>query len=102
MRAGFDGVEVHAAHGYLIDQFLQNGVNVREDMYGGSVENRCRLLREVVQAVQDAVGPYKLSVRLSPTTIDPRTGRQNQLYFGASCSDPDEVYAHAVGEMNKF
>lgn len=57
---------------------------------------------QVCSAVQEAVGPYRLSVRLSPTTIDPRTGRQNQLYFGASCSDPDEVYHHAVSKMNDF
>lgn len=102
VAAGFDGVEVHGAHGYLIDQFLQNGVNRRADEYGGSVENRCRLLGEVVQAVTRAVGPGRVSVRLSPTTVDPRTGRQNQLYFAASTSDPDAVYEHAVRSMNAF
>ena len=102
IRAGFDGVEVHAAHGYLIDQFLQDGVNKRSDWYGGSVKNRCRLLFEVVEAVSRAVGPGKCSVRLSPTTIDPRTGQQNQLYFAASCTEPDKLYAHAVKGLNAY
>merc|ERR1719233_565032 len=102
MSAGFDGVEVHAAHGYLIDQFIQDGVNKRKDRYGGSIENRCRLLFEVVAAVSGAVGPGKVAVRLSPTTIDKKTGKQNWYFFGASTSDPDIVYAHAVDGLNQF
>lgn len=66
MAAGFDGVEVHAANGYLLDQFLRDGSNQRQDAYGGSVENRSRLLHEVVQAVVDTIGADKVGVRLSP------------------------------------
>jgi len=100
IRAGFDGVEVHSAHGYLLDQFIQNGVNQRTDRYGGSIENRCRLLFEVVGSVCQVVGSGRVSVRLSPTTMV--NGRQNQYWFGASTSDPDEVYAHAVAGLNRF
>ena len=64
--AGFDGVEVHAANGYLIDQFLRDNSNFRDDGYGGSVDNRVRLLREVTRAVADTVGADRTSVRLSP------------------------------------
>jgi 2,4-dienoyl-CoA reductase-like NADH-dependent reductase (Old Yellow Enzyme family) len=66
MAAGFDGVQLHAANGYLIDQFLRDGSNKRHDIYGGSIENRIRLLREVVAALVDAVGKDRTAVRLSP------------------------------------
>ncbi|WMJ69570.1 alkene reductase [Stenotrophomonas sp. 24(2023)] len=68
ITAGFDGVEVHAANGYLIDQFLRDGSNHRDDAYGGSIENRTRLLFEVVSAVAEAIGPARTGVRLSPVT----------------------------------
>ena len=64
--AGFDGVEVHGANGYLLDQFLQDGSNKRTDIYGGSVENRSRLLLEVVDAAVDVWGKGRVGVRLSP------------------------------------
>ncbi|MDJ0970714.1 MAG: alkene reductase [Kiloniellales bacterium] len=64
--AGFDGVEVHAANGYLLDQFLRDGSNRRDDAYGGSVENRARLLREVVAAVTEVLGAGRVGIRLSP------------------------------------
>ncbi|OAN94400.1 alkene reductase [Sulfitobacter geojensis] len=66
MRAGFDGVEVHAANGYLLDQFLKTGANKREDDYGGSLENRARLLMEVMAGVTDAIGAQRTGIRLSP------------------------------------
>jgi N-ethylmaleimide reductase len=66
--AGFDGVEIHAANGYLLDQFLKTGANVRDDAYGGSIENRTRLLIEVAQAVAGAVGGGRVGIRLSPVT----------------------------------
>jgi 2,4-dienoyl-CoA reductase-like NADH-dependent reductase (Old Yellow Enzyme family) len=64
-EAGFDGVQIHAANGYLIDEFLRNGVNQRQDAYGGSPENRARLLREITQAVADAIGADRTAVRVS-------------------------------------
>jgi N-ethylmaleimide reductase len=68
ISAGFDGVEVHGANGYLIDQFLRSGSNLRTDAYGGSVENRARFLLEVVQAVAGEIGAGKVGLRLSPVT----------------------------------
>jgi N-ethylmaleimide reductase len=65
-QAGFDGVEVHGANGYLLDQFLQDGSNTRTDLYGGSFENRARFLLEVVDAVTDIWGKGRVGVRLSP------------------------------------
>ncbi len=66
LRAGFDGIEVHGANGYLLDQFLESGTNVRTDRYGGSVENRARLLLEVTEAVARLWGEDRVGVRLSP------------------------------------
>jgi len=68
IRAGFDGVEIHAANGYLIDQFLKTGANHRSDAYGGSIANRARLLLEVTRAVADAIGGEHTGIRLSPVT----------------------------------
>ena len=66
--AGFDGVEVHGANGYLLDQFLKTGSNKRSDDYGGSIENRARLLLEATRAVVDAVGGGRTGIRISPVT----------------------------------
>jgi N-ethylmaleimide reductase len=68
IEAGFDGVEVHAANGYLIDQFLRSNSNQRTDAYGGSIEHRARLLGEVVQAIVQRIGGSKTGIRISPVT----------------------------------
>jgi len=75
-RAGFDGVELHAANGYLIDQFLRDGSNQRADQYGGSLENRTRFLLEIVEAVSAEYGADRVGVRLSP--LAPMTGMHDR------------------------
>lgn len=90
LEAGFDGVQIHAANGYLIDQFLRDGANQREDIYGGSPENRVRLLREVTQAVADAIGADRTSVRLSP----------NGDSQGVDDSDPASLFAVAAQALD--
>ena len=100
--AGFDYVELHAAHGYLVEQFLCDGINQREDRYGGSTENRCRFLFEVIAALVAELGPGRLGVRLSPTSVDPETGNLHQMYFGAFSSDAERLYDHVVTGLNDF
>ena len=92
MIAGFDGVQVHAANGYLIDQFLRDGVNQRTDEYGGSIENRIRLLSEVTRAVVDTVGHGRTAVRLSP----------NGETQGADDSDPVALFTAAAAELDRI
>ena len=90
-RAGFDGVELHGANGYLIDQFLRDGTNRRWDRYGGSFANRSRFLLEVVDAVADAWAPGRVGVRLSPW------GRFN----GMSDRDTEALFSHAITELGR-
>lgn len=92
MDAGFDGVEIHAANGYLIDQFIKSGSNHREDEYGGSVENRLRLLKEVVTGVSKAIGSDRVGVRLSPT------GSFNDMHD----ADPEATFIAAADMLNGF
>src|SRR5674536_240717 len=66
LDAGFDGVELHGANGYLLEQFLSPVSNIRKDNYGGNIENRCRFVIEVVKAVAEAIGKGKTAIRLSP------------------------------------
>lgn len=90
--AGFDGVELHGANGYLIDQFLQNGSNQRTDLYGGSLENRTRLMVEVVGALVSVWGGDRVGVRLGPSGT-----------FGSmSDSDPDALFRYAADRLNSF
>ena len=90
IEAGFDGVEIHGAHGYLLDAFLRDGANHRTDAYGGSVENRSRLLVEVTQACADAIGADRLGVRLSPVST-----------AGDSFdSNPQPLFEHVVRQLN--
>ena len=102
LKAGFDGIEIHAAHGYLVDQFICDGVNQRTDKYGGSIDNRCRFLFEIVKAVVEVFGTQRVGVRLSPLLIDKKSGLQTQTYFAVSCSDPVSVYSHAVNGLNNY
>ncbi|RTL32019.1 MAG: alkene reductase [Burkholderiales bacterium] len=91
IRAGFDGVEIHGANGYLIDQFLRDGANQRTDAYGGTVENRSRFALEVVDAVIAEIGAGRVGIRLSPVTP------ANDL----SDSNPQAVFGHLVQELDK-
>jgi len=75
--AGFDGVEVHGAHGYLLDQFVQQSSNIREDIYGGSIENRTRFLFEAMDVVSETVGQDRTAVRFSPFTPYAGMGKEN-------------------------
>jgi N-ethylmaleimide reductase len=90
--AGFDGIEVHGANGYLIEQFLQTRTNQRTDQYGGSIENRARFLLEVTQAVIDVWGANRVGVRLSPYGIANDSGEP----------DPMPLYTYAVEQLGKF
>ncbi len=92
MAAGFDGVQLHAANGYLIDQFLRDGTNKRTDRYGGSIENRIRLLVEATQVLVDTVGADRMSVRLSPND-DPQ---------GCGDSNSEALFVAAVSALNDF
>lgn len=91
-EAGFDGVEIHAANGYLIDQFLRSGSNWRTDAYGGSIGNRARLLFEVTEAVTDAAGAGRTGIRLSPVT--PAND--------ASDPDPQPLFEHVAAGLGRF
>ncbi|MSU91004.1 N-ethylmaleimide reductase [Rhodobacteraceae bacterium 2CG4] len=91
-RAGFDGVEVHGANGYLLDQFLKTGANRRTDAYGGSVENRARLLLEVIAAVAAEWSADRVGLRLSP--FSPANGIDD--------ADPTATFSHLIGRLNSF
>jgi N-ethylmaleimide reductase len=90
MAAGFDGVEIHGANGYLLEQFIKDGANQRTDAYGGTVENRARLLLEVVTAVVTEIGADRTGVRISP--VSPANG--------ISCTDPQPQYDHIAEQLN--
>lgn len=89
LAAGFDGVEIHGANGYLLEQFLQSKTNQREDAYGGSIENRCRLVVEVAEAVARVWGADRVGIRLSPFGIANDSGE----------AEPERLYSHLIGEL---
>lgn len=90
IAAGFDGVEVHSANGYLLDQFLRDSANDRSDAYGGSIENRARLLVEVMTAVAAAIGAGRTALRLSPVTPSNDIGQD---------SDPQALFNHVADRL---
>jgi len=100
VKAGFDGVEIHAANGYLIDQFLRDGSNQRSDPYGGSIENRTRFLLEVTAAVIEEIGVEKVGVRISPVNAfnDMHDSDSQALfsYVATALSKLKPVYLHVV------
>ncbi|MGE7368109.1 alkene reductase [Neorhizobium sp. NPDC001467] len=91
IAAGFDGVEIHGANGYLIDQFLKRGANQRSDAYGGSIENRARLLLEIVDAVAAEIGGGRTGLRLSPVTP------ANNIVE----EEPQPLFDYVAGELGK-
>lgn len=90
LESGFDGVEIHAANGYLLDQFLESGTNHRTDAYGGPIENRSRLLLEVVEAVVDVWNAERVGVRISPL------GTSNDM----SDADPERTFGYVTEKLN--
>jgi N-ethylmaleimide reductase len=92
IEAGFDGVELHGAHGYLLDSFLRDGTNHRTDAYGGSIENRARLLLDVTKACATAIGADRLGVRISPVST---AGDSHD-------SHPQALFNHVVEGLNPF
>ena len=92
LLAGFDGVEIHAANGYLLDQFLRDGTNKREDNYGGNIENRTRLLLEVTKAVVAVAGADKVGIRISP--VNPFNDMKD--------SNPQALFNYVVDALNQF
>jgi N-ethylmaleimide reductase len=90
--AGFDGVEIHSANGYLLDQFLRDGTNKRTDRYGTTFENRARFLLEVTEAVLTVWGAERVGIRLSPS------GTFNDM----TDSDPETFFVYLLSELNRF
>lgn len=92
VRAGFDGIELHAANGYLVDQFIRDGSNQRTDEYGGSIENRLRFLLEIIETLVNHIGSEKIGVRLSPTNP----------YNDMHDSNPMLTFTKAAQALNAF
>lgn len=90
--AGFDGVEIHAANGYLLDQFIRDGANKRTDDYGGTPENRIRIVKEVIDAIAAQIGAKKIGIRLSP----------NINYNGMSDNNPMNTFSVLAAALNEY
>ncbi|KAK4483902.1 hypothetical protein RD792_011111 [Penstemon davidsonii] len=100
LPTGFDGVEIHGAHGYLIDQFLKDQVNDRTDEYGGSLEKRCRFALEITEAITTEVGAHRVGMRLSPFANFMECGDSNPkalgLYMAEALNKFELLYCHVV------
>ncbi|CDP04186.1 unnamed protein product [Coffea canephora] len=100
IEAGFDGVEIHGANGYLVDQFMKDQVNDRTDEYGGSLENRCRFPLQVVEAVADEIGAQRVGIRLSPFANYNDSGDSNPeslgLYMAEALNKYNILYCHVI------
>jgi len=92
INAGLDGVEIHGANGFLVDQFTRDGINQREDKYGGSIDNRLRFMMEIIEAVCSEIGSGKVGIRLSPS---------NNVW-GIKDSNPKKTFSRAVTQLNRF
>ena len=92
LRAGFDGVEIHGANGYLIDQFMKDTVNDRTDEYGGSLQNRCKFALDIVEAVANEIGPDRVGIRLSPFAD----------YMESGDTNPQALALHMAESLNKY
>ncbi len=90
-KAGFDGIEIHAANGYLIDQFLRDGSNKRTDQYGGNIENRMRILNEILDAVSQVWASNQIGVRLTP----------ENSFNSMSDSDPVKHFSYIISQLNQ-
>ncbi len=97
MAAGFDGVELHCANGYLVNQFISEHSNHRDDQYGGSLENRLRFLKEITTAVADVVGKDRVGVRFAPLF---ESTTEVRVYLGLVESDPQHTYISAIKVLN--
>jgi N-ethylmaleimide reductase len=101
LKAGFDGVELHAANGYLLEQFISPVSNQRTDEYGGSIENRCRFVLEVVDIVIKSIGKNRTSIRLSPFGVASDMPHYPEIeetytYLAEQLNERDIVYIHLV------
>ncbi|KAJ1384373.1 NADH:flavin oxidoreductase/NADH oxidase, N-terminal [Sesbania bispinosa] len=92
IQAGFDGVEIHGANGYLLEQFMKDKVNDRTDEYGGSLENRCRFTLEIVEAIVKEIGAERVGIKLSPFAKDEECEESN----------PEALGLHMVNALNKY
>ncbi|KAI8960431.1 FMN-linked oxidoreductase [Daldinia sp. FL1419] len=92
VEAGFDGVEIHGANGYLVDQFIQDVTNHRTDQYGGSIENRARFAVEVASAISEAIGAEKVGIRISPWSV----------FQGMRMEDPVPQFTYLIKELKKL
>tara|TARA_R110001592_G_scaffold357416_1_gene660500 strand:+ start:54496 stop:55539 length:1044 start_codon:yes stop_codon:yes gene_type:complete len=99
VEAGFDGVEIHSANGYLVNQFISKHTNHRTDQYGGSLRNRLRFLEEVVAAVSEEVGAEQLGVRFAPLF---ESTEEERVYLGLVESDPHETYLEAARLLERM